>query len=350
LDYGLHQRRLIDRLARTYADTFTVTDLLVKFHEVVSGENDTDENRQELETLAAGIKAVTTWNAMDVYQESREATGGAGYITGKNRFNALRDDLDVYTTFEGDNNVLLQLVGRRLLGDYSKEFSDTSFKVLTRYVAERAEDSLYHRSGLRRVVQQVTDVGSERRSAAWLKETEVQRNLFSDRVRTQIAEVADALRPVAKKSQAEQAKAFNENQYDLIKAAKSHAELLQWESFTEALDRIEDKNTRKIMTWMRDLFALSTIEKDLGWFIEYGHISQQRARTLRQYTNRLAARLRPHAQDLVDSFGFTQNHLRMDITTGVEQERQEEAMEYYRRLRASGQAPIPEKVYRARQN
>src|SRR5690625_6220082 len=92
----------------------------------------------------------------------------------------MRDDLDVYIMFEGDNNVLLQLVGRRLLSDYSKEFSDTSFKVLTRYVAERAEDSLYHRSGLRRVVQQVTDVGSERRSAAWLKETEVQRNLRSE--------------------------------------------------------------------------------------------------------------------------------------------------------------------------
>ena len=348
LDYGLHQRRLIDRLARTYADIFTTHDLLVKFHEVVSGQNDTDENRQELETLAAGIKAITTWNALDVYQESREATGGAGYIAGKNRFNALRDDLDIYTTFEGDNNILLQLVGRRLLGDYSKEFANGSFKVLTRYVAERAEHSLYQRSGLRRVVQQVTDVGSDRRSAAWLKDTEVQRELFSDRVRTQIAEVADALRPVTKKSQAEQARVFNENQYELIKAAKSHAELLQWESFTEALERIEDPDTRTVMTWMRDLFALSTLEKDLGWFIEYGRISQQRARTLRQYTSRLAARLRPHAQDLVDSFGFTQNHLRMDITSGSEQERQEEAMEYYRRLRASGNAPIPEKVYRAR--
>lgn len=349
LDYGLHQRRLIDRLARTYADIFTTNDLLVKFHEVFSGQDDTDDNRQELETLAAGIKAVTTWNAMDTFQESREATGGAGYIASKNRFGALRDDLDIYTTFEGDNNVLLQLVGRRLLGDYSKELSNPSFKVLSRYVAERAEQTLYERSGLRRVVQQVSDIGSDRRSAAWLKDTDVQRSLFTDRVRTQIAEVAEALRPVAKKSQAEQARVFNENQYELIKASKSHAQLLQWESFTDALDKIKDPETLKVMTWMRDLFALSTIEQDLGWFIEYGRISQQRARTLREYTNRLAARLRAHAQDLVDAFGYNQNHLRMDITSGIERERQEEAMEYYRRLRASGDAPIPEKVYRARQ-
>ncbi|HIY86043.1 MAG TPA: acyl-CoA dehydrogenase family protein [Candidatus Yaniella excrementavium] len=350
LDYGLHQRRLIDRLARTYADIFTSNDLLLKFHEVFSGQDDSDDNRQELETLAAGIKAVTTWNALDTFQESREATGGAGYIASKNRFGALRDDLDIYTTFEGDNNVLLQLVGRRLLGDFSKELANPSFKVLSRYVVERAEQTLYERSGLRRVVQQVSDIGSDRRSATWLKDTEVQRSLFTDRVRTQIAEVAEALRPVAKKSQAEQARVFNENQFELIKASKSHAQLLQWESFTNALDEVKDAETLKIMTWMRDLFALSTIEEDLGWFIEYGRISQQRARTLREYTNRLAARLRPHAQDLVDAFGYNQNHLRMDITSGIERERQDEAMEYYRRLRASGDAPIPEKVYRARQN
>jgi len=349
LDYGLHQRRLIDRLARTYADIFATNDLLVKFHEVFSGEDDSDENRQELETLAAGIKAITTWNGLDTFQETREATGGAGYIAAKNRFNALRDDLDIYTTFEGDNNVLLQLVGRRLLGDYSKELVNPSFKVLTRYVAERAEDTLYQRSGLRRVVQQVTDIGSDRRSAAWLKETEVQRSLLTDRVRTQIAEVAEALRPVTKKSQAEQARVFNENQYELIKASKSHAQLLQWESFTDALESIKDPDSKKIMTWMRDLFALSMIEQDLGWFIEYGRISQQRARTLRHYTNRLAARLRPYAQDLVDAFGYTQKHLRMDITSGIERKRQDEALEYYRRARASGEAPIPEKVYRKRQ-
>src|SRR5699024_3351455 len=205
------------------------------------------------------------------------------------------------------------------------------------------------RSGLRRVVQQVTDIGSDRRSATWLKDAEVQHGLLADRVRTQIAEVAEALRPVAKKSQAEQARVFNENQYELIKASKSHAQLLQWESFTEALETIKDPDSKQIKTWMRDLFTLSMIEEDLGWFIEYGRISQQRARTLRHYTNRLAARLRPHAQDLVDAFGYTQKHLRMDITSGIERERQDEALEYYRRARAAGESPVTEKVYKKRQ-
>lgn len=343
LDYQLHQRRLIDRLARNYANNFLSNELIEKFDEVFSGRDDTDENRQDLETLAAAGKAITTWDALNDIQESREACGGAGFMA-KNRFGQLYSDLDVFVTFEGDNNVLLQLAGRRLLVDYSKEFSNLSVGVLSRYATEIASETVYHRSGLRRVVQQVQDVGSNRRSVSWLKSEDVQRELFADRVRSQIASIAPDLRAVARKPQAEQARVFNNHQYELIQAAKSHAELLQWEAFTSALEKITDENTKKVMTWMRNLYALSTIEKDLGWFIENGRVSQQRARAVRIYCNTLAERLRPYAQELVDAFGFSQENLRMDITTGEEQVRQDEAMEYYRRQRASGEAPIPEKV------
>jgi acyl-CoA oxidase len=61
------------------------------------------------------------------------------------------------------------------------------------------------------------------------------------------------------------------------------------------------------------------------------------------YLDRLIARVRPHAQDLVDAFGYAPEHLRATIATGIELERQNEAREYYREQRASGTAPIPEK-------
>ncbi len=348
MDYQLHQRRLIDRLARTYADTFASNELLEKFDSVFSGATDTDEDRQELETLAAAIKPLATWNALDTLQESREACGGAGYMA-KNRFASLRQDLDIYVTFEGDNNVLLQLVAKRLLSDYSKDLTNLSIGALSRYVRGQATEAVVYRSGLRRVAQAVQDAGSERKSASWLKDPEVQRDLLADRVRTKTAAVAQALMPVAKKPQVEQAAAFNENQADMIDAARNHAELLEWEAFTRAVEQIEDAATRQVMTWLRDLFALRVIEDDLGWFIQSGRVSTQRARTLRGYINRLAARLRPHAQDLVDAFGYEQEHLRMDITTGGEQQRQDEAAEHYRKLRASADAPIHEKVLHQRE-
>ena len=65
----------------------------------------------------------STWHATRTIQECREACGGAGYLA-ENRFTALKADTDVFTTFEGDNHVLLQLVAKGLLTDYASEFED----------------------------------------------------------------------------------------------------------------------------------------------------------------------------------------------------------------------------------
>ena len=73
-----------------------------------------------------------TWHASRTIQECREACGGAGYLS-VNRFDALRADTDVFTTFEGDNHILLQLVAKGLLTDYADEIKGIAAKV----VAER---------------------------------------------------------------------------------------------------------------------------------------------------------------------------------------------------------------------
>src|SRR5690625_7664154 len=110
-------------MAETSAQHFAHDQLLVLFHDVCSGEKDTDDDRQDLETLAAALKPMATWHALDTLQVAREACGGAGYMA-ENRLVGLRQDLDVYATFEGDNTVLLQLVAKRLLTDSGKEFND----------------------------------------------------------------------------------------------------------------------------------------------------------------------------------------------------------------------------------
>ncbi|MGP9489693.1 acyl-CoA dehydrogenase family protein [Glutamicibacter sp. AOP33-2CA-4] len=341
LDYQRHQRRLLPRLARTYAASFAHDELLDKFDAVFSGREDTDEDRQDLETLAAALKSLSTWDALDTIQEAREACGGAGFIA-KNRFTQLRADLDVYVTFEGDNNVLLQLVGKRLLTDYAAEFRKLDTGAMARYVAKQVGTTALHRSGLRSVGQAFVDISDERKSANFFKDPENQRELLTDRINAKVAEVATALR-AAGKDKLKAANAFNENQELLIAAARAHGELLRWEAFTTALEKMSDEPTREVLTWLRDVFALSVIEDDLGWFLGHGRLSMQRARTLPGYINRLLARLRPHAQELVDAFGYTQEHLRAEISSGIEAERQDEAMAYFAKLRASDQAPVSEK-------
>ncbi|MFP5315249.1 MAG: acyl-CoA dehydrogenase [Actinomycetes bacterium] len=347
LDYQLHQRRLLPRLATTYAASFAHEELLAKFDGVFSGEHASDEDRQDLETLAASLKPLSTWHALDTLQECREASGGAGFLT-ENRYTSLRADLDVYTTFEGDNNVLLQLVAKRLLADYAKEFQGVDFGVLARFVATQAADRTLHRTGLRRVLQTVVDTGSERKSAIALRDEGTQHELLCGRVDTMVGELAGALRGARRLPPPQAAAVFNQHQQELIQAARAHAELLQWEAFTAALPRTGDPGTRQVLTWLRDLFGLCLIEDNLGWYLMNGRLSAQRARTLGPYINRLLLKLRPHAVDLVDAFGYGPDHLRAAIATGAERRRQDESREYARILRASPDAPLDEKILIAR--
>jgi acyl-CoA oxidase len=113
------------------------------------------------------------------------------------------------------------------------------------------------------------------------------------------------------------------------------------------VNRATDAETKKVLTWLRDLFGLQLIEKHLAWYLINGRLSTQRAAAVSSYIDRLCARLRPHALDLVDAFGYEQEHLRAPIASGAEKARQDEARAYYAELTASGNAPINEKALKA---
>jgi acyl-CoA oxidase len=348
LDYGRHQRRLLPRLAQTYAMSFAHEVFLTAFDGVFSGATDTPQDREDLETIAAALKPLSTWAALDILQESREACGGAGFLA-ENRFAQLRADLDIYATFEGDNNVLLQLVAKRLLTDYSRSFAKADAGALAGYVAGQVGEATFNRSGLRQLVQNVADFGSTARSVGYVRDAASQRQLLTDRVHTMVATLAGKLRPAQKLSAAEAAALFNRHQNELIEAARAHGELLQWEAFTNALDGIPDPSTKQVLTWLRDLFGLGLIEKNLAWYLIHGRLSAQRAEAITAYIDdRLLPRLRPHALALTDAFGFAPEHLRAAIATGAEAVRQDEARAHYAALKESGQAPIDEKALKAR--
>jgi acyl-CoA oxidase len=342
LDYGKHQRRLLPLLAQNYAQFFSHDELLKKFDGVFSGRADTPDEREDLETLAAALKPLSTWNALATIQEAREACGGSGFLA-ENRMVVLHQDLDVYVTFEGDNNVLLQLVGKRLLSDYAKQFKGKDAAALARFAVGHTAGKLFHGAGLRQLGQAVADFGSTARSVELGLREDQQHELLAGRVQQMVADVATALRPASKQSPREAAALFNSHQAELIEAARAHGELLQWEAFTDGVNRISDEGTKQVLTWLRDLFGLHLIEKHLAWYLINGRLSTQRAASVSRYIDRLAARLRPHAQDLVDAYGFEPEHVRAPIASGAERRRQDEAREYYRELAASGAAPVSEK-------
>jgi acyl-CoA oxidase len=241
--------------------------------------------------------------------------------------------MDVYVTFEGDNTVLLQLVAKRLLGDYAKQFKGADFGTMAGYLADQVGDAAFNRSGLRRLAQNVADFGSTARSIGYVRSTASQRQLLTDRVHSMVADVADHLRPASKLPPEEAAALMNKHQAALIDAAWAHAELVVWEAFTHAVDRMEEGDNKQVLRWLRDLHGFTLIEKHRDWYLMKGRLSAHRAEAITDYINhRLLPRLRPHALDLVDSFGLAEGHIRAPIATGEEHERQEEARAYEKGL------------------
>lgn len=322
LDYQRHQRRLLPLIARTYAQAFTHHEMLEQFHVVFTGENDTEETRQDLETVAAAGKALSTWYALDTIQHCREACGGQGFMA-EHRLTGLRADLDVYVTFEGDNNVLLQLVAKRLLTDYARAFKSPDFGTLAQYVAGQVGEVAVNRGGLRGLAQKMVDFGSTARSVGYVKEEEHQHQLLTDRVHTMVANLANKLRHSGPKDPAKEAELFNRYQNDLILAAQAHGELIMWEAFTSAIKTIEDPESVQILTWLRDLFGFTLLEQNLSWYLINGRLSSHRAEAITDYIDgRLLPRLRPHAEALVDAFLLTPELVRTDLAQ-AERERQQ---------------------------
>jgi acyl-CoA oxidase len=343
LDYQRHQHRLIPRLATTYAQNFAHDEFLVAFDAVFSGKTDSETDRQDLETLAAALKPLSTWHALDTIQEAREACGGAGFLA-ENRLVGLRADLDVYATFEGDNTILLQLVAKRLLGDYSKQFRDADTRKVARLVVEQVAERAYSVSGLRVMRQTIADFGSTARAVGHVRETEVQRALLTDRVETMIADIAGVLKDAKTLPKPDAAALVNSQQNALIEAARAHGELLQWEAFTRALEKTTDPSNLVVLTWLRDLFGLGLINTHLAWYLMHGRLSAQRATSVSAYVDRLITRLRPHALDLVVAFGYGPEHVRAEIASGGEKKRQDEARRYYADQAANGDTPVQEKA------
>src|SRR5690606_8061934 len=132
LDYRTHQRRLLPSLATCIVLDLALSRLVDRFVDSAG------ESNRALEGLAAGLKAYTTWFAQDAITQARECCGGQGYLV-QNRIAALRQDIDVWTTFEGDNTVLYQLLAKALLSGFQQEFAEIG---VVRLIGRRARRAL----------------------------------------------------------------------------------------------------------------------------------------------------------------------------------------------------------------
>ncbi|NMH98810.1 acyl-CoA dehydrogenase [Pseudonocardia acidicola] len=300
LDYLAHQRKLLPALATTYALHFAQEELVSAMHAVQAFGAEPDEAAQRtLETKAAGIKAVGTWHATATIQACREACGGAGYLA-ENLLPQLKADTDVFTTFEGDNTVLLQLVAKGLLSEYGARVKKLGPLGMARFVGEQVAGSVVERTGAPAMIGQVRHRD--------LLDRGYHRALLVDREDHLLAALARRLRKALTPG-ADQFGIFNAAQDHLLRAARAHVDRIVFDAFAAAVERTGDAAVKRLLDQVCHLYALSVIESERAWFVEHGRFTAARSRAVTTAVNELCAALRPHARALVDGFGIPEDWL-----------------------------------------
>lgn len=311
LDYPSHRRRLLPRLATSYALTFALNQLRRDYAEAMEtqetgGDGDpaaesAAQKRRRVEEDAAGLKAFSTYHGTDTIQACREACGGQGYLS-ENRFAALKADTDVFMTFEGDNTVLLLLVAKGMLSALRDQFKSMGVAGFARWIAARAE----HESVRLKPWQ------THRTSTEHLQDQDFHLDAFRWREEDLQTEAASRMRKLMKNG-ADPTDAMLQVQNDLLAMAKAKVERQVLERFVAELDSTEDESQRKILGDLCHLFALTRLEADRAYFLENGYFGSAKSRAVCDEVDRLCAALRPQARHLVDAFGIPDHLLSAPI-------------------------------------
>lgn len=284
LNYRTHQRRLMPLLANSFALHFSLQYLTERFL------NRSEEEMQEIEALAAGLKSFGTWNTTATLQECREACGGKGFLS-ENRIGDLKSDSDIYTTFEGDNTVLMQLVAKSRLTEFKQEFSNMNTFGLLNYVAHQAAT----------VISEKNPFATRSTSDEHLLDPEFHMNAFVYRERDILTSAAKRLRRHISEGM-DSFDAFNVSQHHLVQVGFAYIERIILEKFQEAVNNTADEGCKKVLQKLCNLFALSQIEKNKGWYLEQGYMDGVKTKAIRKLLNQLCWEIRQEAVPLVEAF------------------------------------------------
>jgi acyl-CoA oxidase len=298
MSYMTHKLRLLPRIAGSYALHFAQVKLAADLHEsFASGEDD----RRVLESDAAGLKALSSWHARDVIQVCRECCGGAGYLA-ENRFAAMKADQDVFTTFEGDNVVLLQLVGKSLLTNYQHEFGSLDPIGTARFVASQVLETVGERTAVRELITRLADDLIPGRDEGEL-DHEVELALLQWRAEHILSSLARRLKGGIDDG-GDPFEVFMATQDHVVAAGRAHIEHHVLECFTKAVEACPDEQTQHTLSRLCHLYALWLIVLDRGWFQEHGRLSSTRSKAVQKAGRALCTELAPQAEDLVAAFGI----------------------------------------------
>ncbi len=312
IEHRQHRLRLVPRIARAYALQLATNNLISRVHDLdqlgLDPTNMTKEqqsDQREVEAHAAALKAANTAHATDTIQEMREACGGAGYMA-ENLLTTLKADSDVFTTFEGDNVVMLQLAAKELMTGFAREVGSLRPMEMVRFGLDNFSTLLRRRTAADALIQNLVDTFSDSDETS-LFDPSFQVKLIEERENRLMVSLARRLRPAKKMDIEEAAKVVDNAQDHLLSVAWAHIDRILFEALLEAESEIESEDARRVFEQVRHVFVLDMIKTNAAWYLEQNLLTGTRTKAARAALNDLVDSLGPWSKPLVDAFGIPDN-------------------------------------------
>jgi acyl-CoA oxidase len=315
LDYPTHRRRLLPHLAETVVLRVAFGELRRRHAQAFTGElGDT----RELEAEAAALKVFASARAVEAVQSAREACGGQGYLS-VNRIPELRTDVEIFTTFEGDNTVLAQLAGKAMLGAYRKQLATGGNRAVLRAVMRRVGSVLgVRRAGSEPVRDRGWQLAAFRFREDHLVETcaaRIKKRLDDGlegeaailAVQEHVVAIAEAF---AERCTAEWFAARETNPGSVAETNPGSAAGAGTETNPGSGAGGTETNpgsgagTSALIARLGDLALLARLERHAAWFLETGYFETARSREIRREVETLLGEVAPHAREIIDAFGI----------------------------------------------
>jgi len=285
IEYPLTQYRLIPYLAYHFAlgfSNYSASDLWHSNQEALLDEK--NPLVSEIHALTSTLKAFGTWHAVKGIQECREVCGGLGY-SAYNRLGALREDNDINTTWEGDNNVLLQQTAKFLLDNLNSLKGGEKVEYPTVYFLTENPPEL-------KVVDGKSPFAQEEYNLK--KALETRANVLVHESLAQLQQNMEKL--------GDGLSAWNHTQiYYLQSACKAYGELYMYNEFHKKLKRSRDENTKKVFQTLLELFGYDCIVRDLAVFLEIGYLNRKDAELVREKVRQLCGTLKSEVAGIIDA-------------------------------------------------
>ncbi|XP_052039515.1 acyl-coenzyme A oxidase-like protein [Apodemus sylvaticus] len=297
IEHQMQALRLMPHLATALALTFTSRHAgYILDEDIFQGRELI--NRRSLQALMAGLKAYSTWETVSCLQDCRECTGGMGYMM-ENRISGLKCDTDVFVTFEGDNAVMLQVVARELLAQYSKQHKKNPLLGLIRNWTATARDKL--RTSFLMFNTDTVGHLAFLLKAVNFRERVLQRSLVSRIYYKVVTEKGDFFR------------AWNSCMHHVTSLSLAHIHRVALEQFTMAVRHCPNREDQALLMKFCLLYGTKLVFQERGWYLEHEFLTPAASKQIRAQLLNLCESVKDDALKVISAFNIPHSTIRAPI-------------------------------------